>query len=104
MNVAGGPMAGSPLFRKIKAALDSEDIEGLLAIGSPADEYNGEASLIEDGVARLLGFGKAPLNVAQVEQVVATVWDGEFGPFGEGDLDVRRAAFSSVARKIIAPL
>jgi hypothetical protein len=32
------------LFREIKAALDHEDIEGLLASGCPSDEYDSEAS------------------------------------------------------------
>ena len=36
-------------FRQIKAALDSEDPEGLLAMGAPHNEYYSEASLIEGG-------------------------------------------------------
>jgi len=41
------------MFSKIKAALDSEDIEGLVAIGCPPDEHNSEASLIEGRISKL---------------------------------------------------
>jgi hypothetical protein len=90
------------LFRRIKAALDEEDIEGLLALGCPADEYNSEASLIESKVALASDFGKTPLQLSQVERIVSDVWDDQFGPLAEEDLDKRRTAFSSVARKIVA--
>ena len=85
-------------FRKIKAALDSEDVEGLLAMGSPSDEYESEASLIEGRIVRLAG--NAP-NVDQIAAIVAEVWDAQFGPFDPEGLDKRRVAFSSVARKIV---
>jgi hypothetical protein len=90
------------LFRKIKAALDSEDIEGLLAIGCPTDEYDGEASLIESKLATASNFGKMPFQLDEVERSVAEVWDDQFGPFAKEDLERRRSAFSSVAKKIIA--
>ncbi len=48
------------LVRRIKAVLDQEDMEGLLEIGSPSDEYQGEASLIEDAICKVTAFGKAP--------------------------------------------
>jgi hypothetical protein len=88
------------MFSQIKAALDSEDIEGLVAVGCPADEYSGEASLIEDRIAKLTRFGDEPLGQSQVERIVAEVWNEEFGPFSDEDLTKRRSAFSSVARKI----
>jgi hypothetical protein len=89
------------LFRKIKAALDSEDIEGLLAIGCPEDEYNREASLSENKIAKASDFGKTPLQAEQVERFVEEVWDDQFSPFTREELDNRRNAFSSAARKIV---
>ena len=90
-----------PMFSQIKAALDNEDIEGLMAFGCPADEYNGEASLIEGRIAKLTRSEHEPLGEAEVERIVAEVWNEEFGPFSDEDLQERRSAFTSVARKII---
>jgi hypothetical protein len=88
------------MFARIKAALDSEDIEGLRALGCPDDEYNGEARLIEDRIAKLSRFENEPLGENRVERIVAEVWNEEFGPFSDEDLQKRRSAFTSVARKI----
>jgi hypothetical protein len=89
------------MFSKIKAALDSEDIEGLVAIGCPPDEYNSEASLIEGRLAKLTQFGEKPLAEDQVERIVAEVWNEMFGPFSDDELQKRHSAFTAVARKII---
>jgi len=89
-------------FRLIKAALDKEDIEGLLALGSPSDEYDGEASLIEDRIAKLTNFGEKRLTSSEVGDIVTSVWNSQFGPFNPEDLEKRRPAFSSVAQKIAA--
>lgn len=90
------------IFREIKAALDHEDIEGLLASGCPADEYDSEASLIESEIAKITDFGKQPLRIEQCERIVIDVWIKQFGPFKAEDLEMRGPAFSSVARKIAA--
>jgi len=88
------------MFRTIKTALDSEDVEGLLALGCPTDEYDGEASLIEDRLAKTTNFGERPLSATQVEKILAEVWDFKFGPFTTEALNKRRPAFASIARKI----
>jgi hypothetical protein len=90
------------IFREIKAALDHEDIEGLLASGCPADEYDSEASLIESEIAKITDFGKQPLSIGPCERIVIDVWIKQFGPFKAEDLELRGPAFSSVARKIAA--
>jgi hypothetical protein len=89
------------MFSQIKAALDGEDIEGLVAIGCPPDEYNSETSLIESRIARLTRFGNEPLEAAKVEAIVAEVWNEQFGPFSDEDLQKRRSAFTAVARRIV---
>ena len=91
-------------FREIKSALDREDIEGLLALEYPSDEYNGEASLIESSVAKATNFGKSPISFEQVEGIVRAVWDSQFGPFDREDLNKRSSAFTAVAQKIVASL
>jgi len=90
------------MFSQIKAALDNEDIEGLMAIGCPADEYNGEATLIEERIAELTRSVHEPLSEVQVEKIVADVWNEMFGPFSDEDLQMRRSAFTTIARKIIS--
>ena len=85
-------------FRPIKAALDSEDPEGLLAVGAPGDEYESEASLIEGRIAKVAAD---KVNVDQIADIVAEVWNSQFGPFDAENLNKRRQVFSSVARKIV---
>ena len=46
-----------PLLLKIKRALDEEDVEGLLALDSPRDEYEEEAKLIAARVRTVTEFG-----------------------------------------------
>jgi hypothetical protein len=87
-------------FREIKAALDSEDIEGLLVLGCPSDEYDGEASLIESGMARATNFGDKPISTGQVQEIVAYVWNDRFGPFSPEDIQRRTSAFAAVAKKV----
>ena len=85
-------------FRQIKAALDSEDPEGLLAMGAPHDEYYSEASLIEGRIAKV---HTDEISADRIADIVAEVWNSQFGPFDEEDLNKRRQAFSSVARRIL---
>ncbi len=91
-------------FREIKSVLDREDIEGLLALQSPRDEYDGEASLIESAVAKATNFGKQKIGVETVEAIVTDVWNSQFGPLDPEDLNRRRSAFASAAQKIVASL
>jgi len=90
--------------REIKSVLDQADIEGLLALECPCDEYDGEASLIEDRIAKTTNFGKNSISVENVESIVAGVWNSQFGPFDAQNLERRRTIFRSVAEKILASL
>ncbi len=89
-------------FREIKAALDNEDIEGLLALGCPSDEYDGEASLIESAVARATNFGEMPIGPEELQEIVAYVWNDRFGPLGPDEIQRRTPAFAAVAKKLTA--
>jgi len=91
-------------FREIKAALDREDIEGLLQLGCPRDEYDGEASLIESGVAKATKFGKKKIGADAVEAIISEVWNSQFGPFDGEGIEKRRNGFTSVAQQIAASL
>jgi hypothetical protein len=67
------------IFKHVKKALDEEDIESLLAIGAPGDEYSGEASQIESLVAQKSEFGK--------ENSIRTSWNKSFRMSGPASLD-----------------
>jgi hypothetical protein len=93
-------MSPSSLFREIKAALDAEDIEGLLELKCPLDEYDGEAPLIESELAKAKDFGKKHIRQEQLEGIIARVWNDRFGPFADKELSQRAQALASVARKL----
>ncbi len=65
------------LFRRIKRALDEVDIEGLLELGAPSDEYDLEARSILEGVTS--SDSNALPEVEQVQRIVAR-FGVEFGP------------------------
>jgi len=96
-------MLDSPdsLFWRIKHALDEADIEGLLSLGSPGDEYDGEATLIENGICRASDFGKVVIGQSEVEKIISDIWNHQFGPLDSADLERRKPHFAKVAAKII---
>lgn len=82
--------------------MDSEDIEGFLAIGCPSDEYDSEASLIESAMERITSFGERAISAGEVQEIVALVWNDRFGPFDPKEIRRRVPAFDAVARKLTA--
>jgi hypothetical protein len=90
------------LFQKIKRALDEEDVEGLLALGCPKDEYDSEAKLIEQKVRDLTDFGKDNLELADAARIVREVCNAQFGPFEGAEAEQRRPHYDAVARKIVS--
>jgi len=80
----------------IKNILCEEDIEGLIKLGAPADEYNSEAKEIEAAMSRL----GDKCSEEQVVQVLEHVWKGFFD-LGTEDIELRRDAFQRVARRIV---
>ena len=84
----------------IKTILRDEDIEGLIQIGAPADEYNSEVREIEGAIAR---FGPNPTE-KQLTQAVEEVWKDSFGPLSDSEIEVRRDAFRRVAQRIMVEM
>jgi|ERR1700676_1192219 hypothetical protein len=80
----------------IKNILREEDIEGLIKLGAPADEYNSEAKEIEAAMSRL---GDNP-SEEQVVQVLKDIWKDSFDLSTE-DIELRRDTFQRVARRIL---
>ena len=90
------------IFERVKSALDEADIEGLLGLGALTDEYEHEASLIKSEVAgRSSKLGRLNLAEPEMEQIIAKVWNAQFGPFDAKAMEMRKAAFRKVARAIL---
>jgi hypothetical protein len=96
-------MQGKPqsLLAKVKHALDEEDVEGLLAMGCPRDEYDEEARLIAESV-RTNELQEGALDLSDVLRIVEDVCNTRFGPFEGIDLERRRATWLAVAKKIVS--
>jgi len=71
------------LYYLVKQVLDEEDIEGLLGMGCPADEYDDTARLIVDEIRNATEFGHKELEVALAGRTVADVCNSQFGPFAQ---------------------
>ena len=78
-----------------------EDIEGLLALGVPQDEYSSEARRIGSALA-----SRAPeeLDEDSAASTVQEIWIDSFGPFSDEDLRRRGSAFRRVAGAIVRAL
>jgi cell division ATPase FtsA len=80
--------------------LRHEDIEGLLSMGAPDDEYEPEAKMIVDRAGE--AESEAPshrITKEEVEAIVTAVWKEMFG-LSEDQLRQRREAFQSIAARL----
>lgn len=79
------------------------DIEGLLEMGAPTDEYDREARMIAQKIAdEALRSDSTPLTLDEVTAIVRDVWVEMFGPYDVEDLARRTVGFEAVARRIVA--
>jgi hypothetical protein len=83
----------------IETVLKEEDIEGLLELGAPSDEYSAEAQSI---MAVLRSMSESDLSEDRVAAIVRAVWTTSFGPFSAEDIQKRLHAFRKVAHRICA--
>jgi len=79
--------------------LTEEDVEGLLAVGAPPDEYDSEAAMIAQAVIRL---GDAATTENAVLEVVTEVCTRMFGPFDAEQVRQRRDTYVRIARRIFS--
>ena len=80
--------------------LRHEDIEGLLAMGAPDDEYEPEAEMIVSRVRE--AESNTPthkITREEIEAIVSSVWKEMFG-LSEDQLGQRRQAFQSIAARL----
>lgn len=77
--------------------LRTEDIEGLIAIGAPADEYDSEAEKIAQAIEKL---SASELTQANICAVIALLWAKSFNRSSE-EIKQRMPAFERVAVKVL---
>jgi len=83
----------------IQNVLHTEDVEGLLALGAPDDEYSSEAQAIADA---LLSVQSRKHTEADIAAVIERVWNKYFGPFSSQEISKRIPAFQRIARQLVA--
>lgn len=86
---------------QVETVLQEEDIEGLLAIGSPKDEYISEAIQM---AAKLNTLPFEQRTESNVSKVVMEVWEVMFGPFEAEDVSKRSPVLKSVVKKLMVYL
>jgi hypothetical protein len=87
--------------RHIKALLDREDIENLLALGAPRDEYEPEAQMINSAIVKLQRERPEDVTTDQITNVIRDVWQEMFGPLETDQIKAREPSFRKVASDIL---
>ncbi len=82
----------------IEAILRFEDIEGLLALGAPSDEYCDEASEIQAALEKLDAY---EATRDRVTVLVRETWERAFGPFSEEEREKRKPVLERVVHSIL---
>lgn len=77
-----------------------EDIEGLLSMGAPDDEYESEAKMIADRVGEAEQKTNDKITPEEVEHIVAAVWKEMFG-LSDEHARQRKHAFAAIAARLV---
>jgi hypothetical protein len=81
--------------------LRHEDVEGLLSMGAPDDEYESEAKMIADRIGEAESKAvKQTLTREEVENIIASVWGQMFGMSDER-AGYRQRAFAAIAVRLV---
>ncbi len=86
------------LYNIIANILHEEDIEGLIALGAPDDEYDDEAAQIAEAISKLDVAVRTQNNIAAI---IALAWARSFDHSPEA-IKLRSAAFTHAAERISA--
>ena len=85
-------------FKNIAEALRSEDIEGLIELGAPSDEYDSEAREVASALASLT---KNQITEANILAIIALEWAKSFNRSAQ-EIQQRMPAFRKIAYRILA--
>ncbi|MCU1323676.1 MAG: hypothetical protein JWM43_3325 [Acidobacteriaceae bacterium] len=89
-------MPPRPDLESVQDILRTADIEGLIAKGAPADEYEPEEALLLGAIQHL---PSTEIHPATLIPILEGIWHKSFAPT-ESDLVTRRPALESVAARI----
>jgi hypothetical protein len=81
----------------IATALRAEDIEGLIKLGAPNDEYDSEATEIGNALASLQ---KDQLTEANIAAIIALAWAKSFNHSAQ-EIEQRVPAFRRISHRLI---
>jgi len=84
---------------QISSALRAEDIEGLIALGAPGDEYAHEAQEISSA---LMSLNSVRQTIDTIVAIIALVWAKSFNRSSE-EINERIPAFRRIAQQLISP-
>lgn len=85
-------------WKIINSYLQSADIEGLIEIGAPTDEYESEAKDIARGLSEL---PEENWRQAEIVAVISLIWARSFN-LAADDMAKRLSAIQQVASRIIS--
>ena len=85
------------LNKALESILRNEDIEGLIAIGAPPDEYDLEAKYIAEGISKL---ERDQINQETIVAIVSIVWIDQFG-YSSEEILLRVPSFRRVAENLM---
>ncbi len=86
---------------EIKKLLDREDIENLLALGAPNDEYESEAEMIHIALKKLSRDQPQEITPDRIIGIIKKVWQQMFD-HDDQQLATREPAFRKIATQICA--
>lgn len=82
----------------IEEVLRSADIEALIQLGAPKDEYESEARSIMNAIVHL---DEKDLTEERLTAILRVEWTHWFGPFSDGEMELRMPDFQRIARRIL---
>jgi hypothetical protein len=82
----------------IDLILQTEDVEGLIEIGAPSDEYVSEAQEIAEAISKL---SASQVTAENIVAIISLAWAKSFNRSAE-EIKERLPAFHRIARQILA--
>ena len=84
---------------KIEEVLRAADIEALIQLGAPKDEYEPEARSLIYAISHL---GENELTEERLTEIIRIEWTKWFGPFSDEEVEMRMPDFRQIAHQILA--
>ena len=82
---------------KVKLAMQREDVEGLIELRAPDDEYDAEAQAV---LSALMAMPTPELNPSALAAIISVVWAKSFGRTEE-EIKLRMPAFLNIANQLL---